>query len=445
MALYVSCFEIYGGKLYDLLNARKGLLMREDGRRRICIVGLKEYEVDSVDVIQQLIEHSNAARSTGSTGANADSSRSHSIMQFAIKRPADAADPAKQVGKISFIDLAGSERGADTYDNDKQTRLEGAEINKSLLALKECIRALDNVARHVPFRGSKLTESCERRRMPRLPGSVTPGVLANGAGAIPPAFPQPLISKPAMAAVDAKVAAFQPQGMDGRLASPRRVTDSGGHSAAAAKRAPSPGPPNRRALSPGPPNRAKEEPWLGRAGLSPPPARPDTAAGRRPASPGPPQRMLRARAASTDEAPVAVAGKAPAANGQRPVSPPPLRPLPMNAPAVPSTAANALANKSPAQPRRSRRGTASGDGDKPPGAARRRTRTASDDGEAPAVRPRQPSETNGAGPGLAHVRDELVNSILEDEDELIAAHRRQIEDTMAIVRLEMNLLAEGEI
>ena len=48
--------------------------------------------------------------------------------------------------------------GADTYDNDRQTRLEGAEINKSLLALKECIRALDSVQRHVPFRGSKLTE-----------------------------------------------------------------------------------------------------------------------------------------------------------------------------------------------------------------------------------------------------------------------------------------------
>lgn len=58
---------------------------------------------------------------------------------------------------MSFIDLAGSERGADVQDQNKQTRLDGAEINKSLLALKECIRAIDLNKNHTPFRGSKLT------------------------------------------------------------------------------------------------------------------------------------------------------------------------------------------------------------------------------------------------------------------------------------------------
>ncbi|OAY52950.1 kinesin-like protein KIN-13B isoform X2 [Manihot esculenta] len=158
--LFVSFFEIYGGKLFDLLSDRKKLCMREDGKQQVCIVGLQEYEVSDVESIKDLIEKGNATRSTGTTGANEESSRSHAILQLAIKRSIDGTEskPPRLVGKLSFIDLAGSERGADTTDNDKQTRMEGAEINKSLLALKECIRALDNDKSHIPFRGSKLTE-----------------------------------------------------------------------------------------------------------------------------------------------------------------------------------------------------------------------------------------------------------------------------------------------
>ncbi|KAA3456211.1 kinesin-13A-like [Gossypium australe] len=167
--LWLSYFEIYGGKLFDLLSDRKKLCMREDGRQQVCIVGLQEFEVLDVQVVKEYIERGNAARSTGSTGANEESSRSHAILQLAIKKHPEIKESkrnndgnesksGKVVGKISFIDLAGSERGADTTDNDRQTRIEGAEINKSLLALKECIRALDNDQIHIPFRGSKLTE-----------------------------------------------------------------------------------------------------------------------------------------------------------------------------------------------------------------------------------------------------------------------------------------------
>ncbi|CAH9122819.1 unnamed protein product [Cuscuta epithymum] len=158
--LFVGFFEIYGGKLFDLLNDRKKLCMREDGKQQVCIVGLQEYRVSDVEMIKELIDRGNATRSTGTTGANEESSRSHAILQLSIKRSVDGNEskPARVIGKLSFIDLAGSERGADTTDNDKQTRIEGAEINKSLLALKECIRALDNEHGHIPFRGSKLTE-----------------------------------------------------------------------------------------------------------------------------------------------------------------------------------------------------------------------------------------------------------------------------------------------
>lgn len=163
LRLAVSYFEIYGGRVFDLLAARSKLTIRESGTGEICVVGLKEYRVEDVAKVGALIEHGNAARSTGSTGANADSSRSHAVLQLCLRR--GAAEEAPLHGKFSFIDLAGSERGADTTDNDRQTRLEGAEINKSLLALKECIRALDqernaaSAGRHIPFRGSKLTEA----------------------------------------------------------------------------------------------------------------------------------------------------------------------------------------------------------------------------------------------------------------------------------------------
>ena len=82
----------------------------------------------------QLIEESGNKRSTGSTAANADSSRSHSIMQFALKT---GGSEGRLVGKISFIDLAGSERGADTFDNNRQVLSLGRGVD-SAFTLHRC-------------------------------------------------------------------------------------------------------------------------------------------------------------------------------------------------------------------------------------------------------------------------------------------------------------------
>nr|XP_008529200.1 PREDICTED: kinesin-like protein KIF24 isoform X1 [Equus przewalskii]XP_008529201.1 PREDICTED: kinesin-like protein KIF24 isoform X1 [Equus przewalskii] len=151
--VWISFYEIYCGQLYDLLNRRKRLFAREDSKHVVQIVGLQELQVDSVELLLEVILKGSKERSTGATGVNADSSRSHAVIQIQVK------DSAKRTfGRISFIDLAGSERAADARDSDRQTKMEGAEINQSLLALKECIRALDQEHTHTPFRQSKLTQ-----------------------------------------------------------------------------------------------------------------------------------------------------------------------------------------------------------------------------------------------------------------------------------------------
>jgi len=156
----VSFFELYGGKVVDLLNEKRKLQIYEDGKGEVVVSGLEEFEAQDADQLFQLMERGNALRTTHATDANDTSSRSHSVCQINLR----SKNNSKLMGKLSLVDLAGSERGVDTKSNNRLRRAESAEINKSLLALKECIRALDtttrnqnNGAAHVPYRGSKLT------------------------------------------------------------------------------------------------------------------------------------------------------------------------------------------------------------------------------------------------------------------------------------------------
>ena len=56
-----------------------------------------------------------------------------------------------------MIDLAGSERGSATSSRGAARFREGANINKSLLALGNCINALAEGSKYIPYRNSKLT------------------------------------------------------------------------------------------------------------------------------------------------------------------------------------------------------------------------------------------------------------------------------------------------
>lgn len=149
----IAIFEIYGGRIQDLLNKRNRLKVLEDGKGEVVISGLEEFEASTPEELLALIEKGQTNRTTHATEANDESSRSHAICQILFRDPSTS----RLKGKLSLVDLAGSERGSDTKSHNRQRRTESSEINTSLLALKECIRAIDGDSRHVPYRQSKLT------------------------------------------------------------------------------------------------------------------------------------------------------------------------------------------------------------------------------------------------------------------------------------------------
>ena len=154
---YISFFEIYGGRLYDLLNNKNKLQVLDDKNGKVQIYGLINQLAETPEMMHKIIDAANSIRTTHNTVTNETSSRSHAICNIVVKLKGSD----DEYGKLSLVDLAGSERAQETQSNNRQRRAEGAEINKSLLALKECIRALDekknNPETHVPFRASKLT------------------------------------------------------------------------------------------------------------------------------------------------------------------------------------------------------------------------------------------------------------------------------------------------
>ncbi|KAL3817173.1 hypothetical protein ACHAXA_007716 [Cyclostephanos tholiformis] len=149
----IAMFEIYGTKIQDLLNNRNRLKVLEDGKGEVVVSGLGEYEVSNPSEFASLIERGHTHRTTHATEMNDASSRSHAVCQILLREKGNG----RLMGKLCLVDLAGSERGNDTKCHDRQRRTESSDINTSLLALKECIRAIDTGSGYVPYRQSKLT------------------------------------------------------------------------------------------------------------------------------------------------------------------------------------------------------------------------------------------------------------------------------------------------
>ena len=203
--LRVSYLEIYNEKIHDLLSPpqfgptgqlvqQEEIKLREDSKRGVYATPLKEEIVQSPTQLLRVIARGDNARRVASTQYNNRSSRSHAVVQIVVESRERAAvgsgtDAKRQgippggvrVSTLSLIDLAGSERAAES----KERRTEGAHINKSLLTLGTVISKLSgekdkekagnaaNKDNHLPYRDSKLT----RLLQPALSGNSLISIL----------------------------------------------------------------------------------------------------------------------------------------------------------------------------------------------------------------------------------------------------------------------------
>ena len=178
---HLSFFEIAGTRCIELLGESHGaeLPLKQDQDGRVQPIGVMRVPIRSADELLELIKIAKSRRATESTGANAVSSRSHAVCQLTLNGPAarkpkgGLAGGGNRNGRrsiaaarhpiLTLVDCAGTERKEDSMWHDADRRKEGAEINQSLHALKECMRHWVLIqegkkdGNHIPFRESALT------------------------------------------------------------------------------------------------------------------------------------------------------------------------------------------------------------------------------------------------------------------------------------------------
>lgn len=158
----LSCYmvEIYKGELRDLLlpkNAKdrpKLEIRMTNGQVQLKNAVIKP--LTTIEDTNHVFETGLGGRQVRKTLMNDESSRSHLIFSIMID-VTSKRDGRKTTGKLSFIDLAGSESSKKT-GTDKEGQAEANAINQSLSALGNVISALAEGAKFIRYKENLLTK-----------------------------------------------------------------------------------------------------------------------------------------------------------------------------------------------------------------------------------------------------------------------------------------------
>ena len=119
-----------------VLNA---LRVREDKKKGVYVEGLTMVPVGAPADVAAALERGTAQRAVAETAMNAESSRSHAVVQIHLAEGASG----DRTATLNLIDLAGSENVGRSRSYEDHNRLaEAKNINKSLLGLGKCISML---------------------------------------------------------------------------------------------------------------------------------------------------------------------------------------------------------------------------------------------------------------------------------------------------------------
>ncbi len=113
VSVSISYVEIYNEQVKDLLGVEDNLMITENSQGEVVIQSVKVKEIETFTKLIESVKEGNNRRKTAKTNANSFSSRSHAVLQVFLKRRDGSTT---FTSKISFIDLAGSERVEVTHN-----------------------------------------------------------------------------------------------------------------------------------------------------------------------------------------------------------------------------------------------------------------------------------------------------------------------------------------
>lgn len=146
-AIRFSYFEALGVAISDCLvpsKDPKGIQIGEGLDGRVICKGLSEHPVGSAHELAGLVEVAKSRRSTAATERNDSSSRSHGVAVLTIGEPGSARRSGGDLGavptegRLYVIDLAGSERAADSKGHTKARMVSGTPRWGMLLRVLLC-------------------------------------------------------------------------------------------------------------------------------------------------------------------------------------------------------------------------------------------------------------------------------------------------------------------